>query len=348
MAMDTRYDELHEEMDELLTKTVQDAPKDFHAFIRKKILGASNVGKMGDFQLTLVVDTNILYSEVRSLMLNGSSFFLKIVDYPIVRILAPTQLKKELYAKIRLKFPKDKKTRELSIDDCLLKADLLLSKIDLNDKVSARAKFKATSILKNRDADDISFVALNFSEDSYGVLTNDKDIRDQEEVKTWKLSDIGRVVTEVNKGTFSFVVVSSAVSGIWKYLHQLITWLWSVALKLVKGITKLFSSLLVSGAKSLSKLPSWVLVIGGAALFIALFNDDSRKKIGNFFDMIWDELKPIIEKIKIFFKALWELFKELWEALVPVGEISVQLLFYFSNQSARAFAELEKLESQKV
>lgn len=56
-----------------------------------------------------------------------------------MKLYSPQTIKKELYEKIDKQFPKQKKTKNLDINECKRQADILLSKISWLNKVEADA-----------------------------------------------------------------------------------------------------------------------------------------------------------------------------------------------------------------
>lgn len=341
------FNDFQKEIDNKFTKFIHNLPNELVNYVKTKILETKTLFKNNSFQLELVVDTNIIYSEVRSLMINNNSFFLKIADNPFIKIYAPSQLRQELHAKIKLKFPKDNKTKDFAINDCLAKADLLLSKITIRDDITTASWDKAKSYLQERDAKDISFVALNFTLRTHGVLTKDKDISDNEDIRTWKLSEAGKVVTEINKGTFSFLILSVSLPPIWKTIYELVLTIWAAFIELIKGLITLFAAILTRSVSAITNMPlKLVLIIGVATIFI-LRADEQREQVGDFLKLLWEQIKKFVEAIRENFKAIWETLKEIFEALKPVFNVSLQLLAYFVLQSERAMQQLDQLEAAR-
>jgi predicted nucleic acid-binding protein len=344
---DFLFNDFQKEVDKAFTSFIHNLPSELLNYVKTKILETKTFFKNSSFQLELVADTNIILSEVRSLMVNGSSFFLKIADNPFIKVYAPSQLKQELYEKIKLKFPKDSKTKNFDIKDCLAKADLLLSKITIRDDITTASWNKAKSCLQERDAKDISFVALHFTLKTHGVLTKDKDISDQKEIKTWKLGEAGKVITEINKGTFSFLILNVSLPPIWEAIYGLVATIWAAFIEIVEGLITLFTAVLTRSVSAIANMPpELALIIGIAAIFI-MVADELREKVGEFFKMLWEQIKKFIRAIREIFKAIWETLKEIFEALKPVFNVSLQLLDYFVLQSVQAMQRLDQLEKAR-
>ena len=328
----------HTDYDDKLTKLTHEFSSEMFEYVRSKIFQLDNILE-ASFQLELIVDTNVLFSEVRSLMLNGKSFFQTISANPFLKVYAPSQLREELHAKIRLKFPKEKKTRDLDIDKCIESADLLLSKISINDDFGGDSWDKAKSYLEDRDRDDISFVALNIALKKDGILTSDRDISDQPEIKTWNLRDTGAVLTQITKGAFSFVVSNASLRKIFKILHAVSALVWKSFLDLCKNIINAFSLLANKGMQSLSSTKG--IVLGGIGAFLLYQN---RENLSGF----WTSFKTGLKEIISFFKMVWEALQKFYELLRPYLAISYDLLSFFISQSTSAIEMLKKMESERM
>jgi predicted nucleic acid-binding protein len=345
---DFTFDEFESQMDKHLGDIINKLPNHFFQYIKKKLLETRTFFNENKFQIELVVDTNILFSEVRGLMLYNKSFFLSITDNPFIRLYAPQMIKAELYEKIEKRFPKQNKTKTLDINECKKKADILLSKISLLNKVSSDALEKAKRQMEHRDKKDVPFLAVHFSIKSHGVLTKDeKHFGGQKETKVWKLVEAGQVVSEIKKGTFSFYIVSNSLPPIFEFLYGLISSVWAIIIEIIQGFIKVFIAILKGSVEGISKIPSRLLGIIGVGLVIALFSDEAREKIGDVFGKIWEFIKEIIKGLKEFFKTIWEVLKIILEALKPFVNVSLQLFAYLVNNSNKVMVQLDKLETSR-
>lgn len=341
------FNDFQKKVDEFFTSFIHQIPIELNKYIKTKILETKTIFTKSSFQLELVVDTNIIFSEVRSLMTSGSSFFSRISQNPFLKIYAPSTLQEELIEKIKVKFPKDKKTKDLNIDECIMKAHLILSKIEIRDDIKPSSWDRAKNILEKRDVKDISFLALNFSLRTHGIITRDKDISDQREVKTWTLSDAGQVITEVNKGSFSFLILNESIPSIFEMVYSLATSVWATFIEIVEGFIVLFSSVLTKSIQSIANLPPELAIIIGIALVAILLADEARNKIGEFLKIVWEEIKKLLAIIKEILKAIWESLKELFEALKPFFNATLDIFTYLLMQSSQAMVRLEKLEKSR-
>ncbi|GAB4450325.1 MAG: hypothetical protein OHK0036_08770 [Bacteroidia bacterium] len=341
---DFPFEEFENYMDKYLAEVIQKLPNHFFAYIKQKLLETKTFFKESKFQIELVVDTNILLSEVRGLMLYKKSFLLSIVDNPFIKLYSPQTIKKELYEKIDKQFPKQKKTKNLDLNECKRQADILLSKISLLNKVDEDAYQKAKTQMGRRDEKDVPFLAVHFSIKSHGILTKDKDFTEPKETRIWKLADVGQVLTEIKKGTFSFFVMNTSLPPILYFIYRLIASIWAIIIEIVAGFVKVFASILQGSIEGLSKLPHGLLGVVGFGLLIVLLLDELREKVGGFLKKVWGGIKEIIKGLKEFFNAIWESLKTIWEALKPFVRVSLQLFTFLANSSKKLILQLETLE----
>lgn len=343
-------DEFIQEIDSSMTEFVHDMSPELTKYIRDSFIeNQGNFLKAKNVHLELVVDTNIMFQQVRAMMVhNKEPFLAKLVKNPFFRVYGPSQLEEELYAKIKIKFPKDKKTRDLNIEACLQSAQELLKEIEIRDDISAEAFERAEGYLSNRDKDDINFLALNFSLQAHGVLTKDKDITDIEEVATWDLSDAGAVITKIHKGSMSFLIFEHSLDLLFNIVSYVVQAVWKGIILLVHAISKLFTSIVKGSISALSKIPPTIAAILGIASIVALFFKEVRQEVSNCLSMIWDEVKPAIKSAKELFKKLIQALKELLEAIKPIAVGTFDVYKYLFDQSQLAILELERLESSRA
>lgn len=339
------YSNFKETIDKEFTDIVHNLPNELTSYIQEKINAFDQHLFKHSFQLELVVDTNIIFQEVRSLMLNNSSFFLRIIDNPSISICAPSQLKIELYEKIKIKFPKDKKTKSLNIKECLAKADMILEKINIRDDFNVTSTAKAKSILEERDPKDISFVALNFSLKAHGMLTNDKDILDQEDVQTWKLKDAGKVITTINKGTYSFFILSHSVPILWKIIYDIITFIWTSIIRLISQVILIISNIIHHGINAVKKIPIEIYALFGMLYFI--FEKEIKETMSSPIQAANNSIKNFINEFKLFIKKVLDALSSLARVLEPILDVTLAFVLYLTQQTNLAIQQLDQLETAR-
>lgn len=190
-------------------------------FVRIKVSKLAPWFGGGNFMIRVVMDTNTLFQCVRGRMLDGSCFLDKIGNSPALELCAPPALEREIMEKIEIKFPKEKKTRELDIDKSKDVARELLALITIRDDIDHSARQRAHEMLGMRDVDDIPFLGLYFSSSAHGIVTNDKDLRDQDGVQTFQLGEVGSILTSVNCGTLAIFITHHSLPGVLRIIYEI-------------------------------------------------------------------------------------------------------------------------------
>ena len=206
---------------DFMTEIVHDLPVDAMEFFRDKVAEIMPVLCLGNFKLKVVLDTNVLFQCVRGKMLEGSCFLDKVGNSPVLDLCAPPEIETEIYKKIEVKLLKEKKTKDLDIEQCKNTAKELLQMVRIERDPCAEYMLQASEIMNNRDSDDAPFLALYLSAEAHGILTDDKDLKDQENVRTFKLKDVGKVITVVNRGTLSLFVTCKTLPAAVKAIYEI-------------------------------------------------------------------------------------------------------------------------------
>jgi len=172
------------------------------------------LGHPSRMELDVVVDSSSIIADMLSLVRKGKSKLRQLMKEPFVRFHAPTILKTEVESKM----DKWKKDKQLLMQTW--QTDFLPN-IRLKDPKNLIAWIKGFITVGRRDEKDIPFVALHFEMRSQGIITRDKDIIEQPQIRTWKLGRLGNVVTIFKKGSFSFFVFSKLLPAIFYVLFQI-------------------------------------------------------------------------------------------------------------------------------
>lgn len=250
----------------------------------------------------------------------------------------------EIHAKIRAKFPTNKATKDLDIDFCIGIADKLLATIEISDEHTEESMRLARAAIGNRDPNDVDFVSLGFSINANAIVTNDNDMGDAAEVRTWKLRDTGEAVTVMKKGTFGFFVAGYGGYGIGSLIYWFASFVWTAFLTLLQTLLKVF----VLGISALANLPVWLMVGLGLAFILALFNDKFREGLGELFSEIWERVKSFFIAFKEFMVVLWDAIKEIWDVAQPIFKVAGQLFLHQIAQSSVMMERLDALEAERM
>lgn len=331
-------------IDYYFTTITNNLGSDFISYLRNKMLDVSCFSANPNFRLELVVDTNILFQEVYSLRKNGTSFLVKIIDNPFLKLYAPPEIIKEINNKIDSKLPKE-------FDKSMAKADAknFLNKISILESEGLKSWQDATRILGKRDEDDIPFLALNLSLSTHGIITKDKHLTSLQEIKTWNLKNTGKVLSDFNRGSFSFYITAASLPCILQSFYFIVVSFVKLLEEVVEFVIIIVTSLLKGAYEMLAQIPWPILVALLGAFFAALiFSGKFRGAINDFSLEMVKLIKEICVKIKDIFNAIVSFAKEIFEALKPFIEISWEMIKYLFLASTEMIERLNELAGLKV
>lgn len=316
------------DLDQFLTDMVYDMPPDLVRSVQDYVRNFDPFS-LADFKITFVLDTTILFSAVRTKVLHGKVTLLeKLTKNPNLRICAPPHLEEEIMAKISKKFPKNKKTRNIEIDDAHEAAKEILNKIEIIDSVDSESLKKANVSLANRDPDDVPFLALCFSAGASGIITNDKDFAEDDSVRIWKTNEIGEVVTVLNKGTLCLAVRTASLSLAARLAEEILSAIWATVISLiVNGL-----GLIKRGAKLVMDHP-WISALIAPGLIIFEAQTGCIRAI----------TKKCLERLQGIKEALWDLSQFFGEVS---GNAFVGLSVLTSSYD-QACIEMKKLQESR-
>lgn len=344
-ALDTTID--YAEFDQKFTEIIHGLPMDMLKQLKDFCERAIPDILQGSIQFRLTVDTNILFKEVRSVMLNGSSFLQKIADNPFLKLQAPALIREELHAKIKIKFPRDKATRDLDINACIAQAELLLQKLEINDDVSFFAQIEGQRRMSGRDDDDAAFVAISLEFNNHGILTNDKDIIEQSGIKTWQLSDAGRIVTTMGRGSLSIVAWNISVPLIMKLLAGVVSYVWQGIVKACRMLTNAILAIVKGGISAISQLPIWAIGLAGIGFVLLLSNNRTNQALSEFLQEVWQVLHKLLNTIVDLVRGLLAFFNEIGAVLKPILANVGILLVYLASDGMKLMSVIKEIESKR-
>lgn len=277
-----------------------------------------------ELELKVIVDANIVIQEGLSYVKNGKSSLMSISKSPFFKILAPTWLLKELSEKIPI-VAKERKIDEQTLRTAI---DEIIKLINIVEVKNEEAYALAKSILGDRDPEskDVPYVALYLSVKSHGILTADKDILEQKQIKTFgKVGYAGKIVSKLERGTLSFLVVGEAMPLALIALYEITTAILTEIWKALKTLGEAFISVAALGVAALSELPNWVVVAIGVAMLIVVFWEEAREWA------VKNILEPICKTVVNVLKGLYETIKSVISILMSGAELAEPVfasLFY--------------------
>ena len=316
------------------------------AYIQKNLFTLSENCKL---KVELIIDSNIIFREVLSLMRGKPSFLIGIIDNPFLALYAPPKIIDEVNRTIDEDLPK-----KLSVGKAKRIAKEILSKVTIlkGQLLTSwkKAYEKAHSLIGNLDKDDVPFLALAFSVKSHGVITrNTKHFAKQDEVEIWSLSKTGNVISDLTKGSFSFFFFGMGIHSVLQFCYYICVSFLRVISEVISLIIYAVAALTKGSIEVLSKIPPqilfWVLVVTGA---IFLFSNNAREKAGDILEKLGEKVMELIMKIKETFSSITEGIKQIIEILMPFISLVLKGVGYLFYQSSQLVDRINELEESRV
>lgn len=300
-----------------------------------KNLLEKNLSQGYNFELKLIVDTNIILQESLALIKKGSSALISLSKSPFLKIFAPTWLLIELNKKM------PDVAKENNIDEQVLrtkveeiKKQIIISEICERDYTTAR------QILGERDPEgkDAPYVALYLSINAHGILTADKDIIEQKGIRTWnKVGFAGKIVSTFERGSASFLIIGKGIPITLYALYELTITILNGIWHVLKAIFNAVMSLAKAGFAAISELPGWVIVAFFIAAIAVASSERARKLI------VENILEPIYKHIIDVLKVAYKIIKDVISFLIDILEISGMMLSYLFGKIENAFTYYEAI-----
>ena len=300
------------------------------------------------FRLKLVIDTNIIFSEIGAILVNKPSFLSNIIKLPFLKLFAPKKIREELFRTIDEDLPLD-----LDKDNAYSLANSFLEKISILDQESEEAWVKAHILLKQYDKDDIPFLALAISLNAHGIITKDKHFNRQEEISVWKLGVSGRVASTISKGVFSLYILDYSFNKILFTLARCIFIIFQGFLEFCHVLYSAIKAAFISMHEKYSNLPTW-LQVGIPVITIAIpnliliFSEKSRNKLKDFLISLKDNLRLFIKHLGDDLKFNIEVIKDLTIKLYPFFELVIEGMGYLFYSAVLLAKQIKSLEDRSV
>jgi len=268
-----KYDIISKIIDEITFELDPDLIEYLKDYFQKNILYSFEKDII--FKYKLIIDTNIVISNLISYCKNGNSLLHKIIKQPLLKLYAPKQLLIELDDKIPSLCKKKK------IDEELIRHTLdndILPNVTIYDEIEDIHYNYAHSILNERDKKDIPFLALSMELKSHGIITNDKDFEEQTEIKIWKLKESRNVITVINRGMLCLFIQTQSLQLMLKTGYAISIFISSVLSNIAFTIIKYSKNIFSTIGTNAKKVPMWIYAIFGIALIIIFSDKENRKK----------------------------------------------------------------------
>jgi predicted nucleic acid-binding protein len=306
-------------IDRELEKITRGLDRQSRIYLKKALDKTVGYFLAGNSTLTFVVDTNIVLSEAISHAHNGRSGLLSLVhSSPFLNVIAPPQIRSE----VRAKLPEIAAKRKIQVERLSQSADLILDNIKVMapDELS---RFQTHLALANRDLEDVNFVALYLSSKADGLLTKDKDFTGLSEVKVWTVSKVGRILTQVENGAFSLVVIGNVLPTILQFLYNAALYVLGFIYRLAVGFVAVLTALLEKGINAILSSPALFLIVPVvlglivyAKDYVAEFVQQLATAIEKALFTLASAVKSILEFLADFIKIGTECITKLFTSII--------------------------------
>jgi predicted nucleic acid-binding protein len=293
-------------------------------------------------KLKLVVDANAVISEILRVAKGKESTILKLAKEPFLEFYAPHYLRKE----IRQKIPKIAASKGL--DEDRLK-QIWREEFEPNVKFVASnvfdAELKAFSIIGGRDKKDVPYVTLSLSFESHGIITYDKDIIEQSELKTWSINRVKHTVTVMKQGSLILFGSATSIELLIKLLRSFSSGVVRAVIWFIGAAIEFVSSILSGAAKKIAKIPTWLLaVLGGlgiALILVLIFSEKARNNVAQwvneFVKVTREMFNKVIENARFILKEFTNL---LFPEVLEIAESTIALLSQIVMETLEIFDSL--------
>ncbi len=184
-----------------------------------------------------------------------------------------------------------------------------------------------------------------FSIRSYGILTRDKDFNEVSEIKRWeKPGAIGKVITVLEEGSFSFLLIGPGMGVVLLSLAEIGNVILRVFLELFSKFAQAFSAFIATGIESISGMPDWLKITMGLAAIFIIFSDNYRNAI---IETGKESTEVLIKRSRQILENFYNFIKELLDILEPMVDpilIGTYLLLKRTEELIETFQQMEMCE----
>jgi predicted nucleic acid-binding protein len=305
----------------------------------------SPLKELASFKLSIVIDNNFLFSQINGVINNKSdikdTFIYKLTSSKLVTIYAPFKIKDEIASKIKLKIKRDKKKAQEY-------ADLILSKVIINDAQWACDWKKATTLIGDIDTDDVPYLALALHTESHSIISNDEVFGNQGSSKVWTISDTKNVLATYNSGFISFCIVGATTMIIKSFFDLLLIVLQLIGQLLIELLTAI-GSIIAFGIDVISKIPSEILIILiGVYLGGLIFSDEFRESNLKGLENMETFLKKALDNFEKFIKDSANDLIEFLKEFKPIGMTILEILAFLTLEYKMMEDQIKKLEKERA
>jgi len=323
-------------IDQALEHIIADIPPDLFSYLRYYFQNSlsSVLGKTVELNMKLVLDTSSVIPELMSLVKSGKSVLAELVKRDFLYVLAPLKLIEEVEENIP-KISRRHKLNQASLNRVW--NETFKPKIKISNVNNYMDTLFGIATVGKRDPEDVPFVALTFSLKADGIITQDKDIIDQPEVRTWKMGKVKKLITIFQKGTFSFFISARFIVPLLRALFQIGVSILKSILDVVRKIINIGTNLISGLIKTVSKLPDWIKILLGISAIIVILHNETRKTIE-------EMVSHTAETIANFLSQVYDLINQFLLQIEPFIEFGVSMITVLFLNIAQSIDQLQSLK----
>ncbi len=300
-------DWIREDCKEFWNKAIEIVGPEFETYLKSFLSEFPSVLRSStNFTIRVVVDTNVAISEIHRIIRGKKPFLSSLIKSPFLDAIAPIEMWDELDEKI----PKVFHEREEQIEARNL-AKQIIEDVHLVEGYKVHDRIKAEALMGQRDPKDVVFVQIAFEYESHGVISKDRAFENLEGVKRWDLGEVGRVLTEINRGALTLWIAAIGLPSVAIIMTMIGMSLVSTGFDLVNRFVstsrELAAEIVSSLSDAIGENPLLTIAIAGVTVltsFILLSWEPTRKGINDLaqsgmrtveFFVTW--LRGVIEKL---------------------------------------------------
>lgn len=322
------------EVDESIEHVLEGIPPSMLIYFKEHF--EKNVSQMirrsAQMELRLVVDASTVISELISFVKKGSSLLFELSLEPFIKLYAPHKIIEEVEEEL----PRIADEQDLDLNFLTDSWRKLLSRIKIMTPADMEARLEGYRLVGARDVEDVPYLALTFSFETHGIITRDKDIIEQPEIRTWKIGKVKSVVTIFKKGSFSFFVTSHLLLPMFQLVFKISVSILRVILEVIKVVIQFFGNLIAGAIKAISRLPDWLKLLIGLTTLVMILHYRTR-------EAMIDCIKKIGKAIGDFMLQLYGSIKDLIAKIAPLIQITVITLHVLYSYMDQAILQLQSL-----
>ncbi|GEM_PF-3873489 len=284
----------------------------------------------GGFRVKIIVDANIIISEVISYFKNGKSSFLSLLDHTIIDAVSPSYILEEIEEHMGEIVKKTNRT-EKEIRKVI--KEKYISKIKLKKVYSTGKKGyeEIINALKERDPDDLPYLILYLSDNADAILSRDSHFISLYGIQTMKnVGHLKKVLYEIERGNLALLITVDVLPKLVVYIGRIIITalflvmraLYKFAVKAIESIKKGMKEFMNWFSNLTPERKLWGVIVG---LISAKIIYDNRERIQkNIIDPLKEFVYELTNKLIQFFKEIGNLLKDLTYAAAEIVKLMLE------------------------